>query len=38
MPDDMNEYLAIAQLLIHERSLGDRSFWAPYMGVLPTTE
>ena len=34
----MNEYLAIAQLLIHERSLGDRSFWAPYMGVLPTTE
>jgi len=33
---DINEYLAIACQLIHERYvLGDKSFFAPYIGVLP---
>jgi histone-lysine N-methyltransferase SETD3 len=25
-------------LLIGERSLGEKSFWAPYIGILPTAE
>jgi len=36
--DDLNEYLALALLLIHERSLGARSFWAPYIDILPSAE
>jgi len=36
--DDLNEYLALALLLMHERSLGARSFWAPYVNILPTAE
>ena len=36
LPKDINEYLAIACQLIHERYvLGDKSFFAPYIGVLP---
>jgi len=32
----MNEFLAIALQLIHERyALGDKSFWKPYIDVLP---
>ena len=38
VPDSMGEYVAIAMLLIHERSLGASSFWAPYIGILPTVE
>jgi hypothetical protein len=39
LSSDINEYLAIALQLIHERYvLGDTSFWASYMGVLPETE
>jgi hypothetical protein len=34
----MNEYLALACQLIHERSLGEESYYAPYMGVLPRTD
>mmetsp|Transcript_19337 Transcript_19337/g.44971 ORF Transcript_19337/g.44971 Transcript_19337/m.44971 type:complete len:589 (-) Transcript_19337:40-1806(-) len=38
-PREMNEYLAIACQLIHERYvLGDNSFWKPYIDVLPETE
>jgi hypothetical protein len=38
LPKDINEYLAMACQLIHERYVkGDDSFWAPYMGVLPET-
>jgi len=36
---DINEYLAIACQLIHERYvLGEKSFWKPYIDVLPETE
>ncbi len=36
LPDGINEYLAIACQLIHEKYvLGENSFWAPYIGVLP---
>jgi hypothetical protein len=38
IPDSLNEYLAIAMLLMHERALGDASFWAAYIQLLPTTE
>mmetsp|Transcript_11894 Transcript_11894/g.17743 ORF Transcript_11894/g.17743 Transcript_11894/m.17743 type:complete len:511 (+) Transcript_11894:62-1594(+) len=34
---EMNEYIAIALLLIHEKSKND-SFWKPYIDVLPTIE
>lgn len=37
--DGMNEYLAIATLLIQEKFVkGEQSFWAPYLGVLPEVE
>ena len=36
---DINEYLAIALQLIQEKYvLGEQSFWAPYIGVLPETD
>jgi len=39
LPDGINEYLAIACQLIHEKYvLGEKSFYAPYMGVLPEVE
>jgi hypothetical protein len=39
LPEDINEYLAVACQLIHERNvLGDKSFWSPYFGVLPETD
>ena len=38
VPDSLNEYLALALLLIHERSLGASSFFAPYINILPTKE
>jgi hypothetical protein len=39
LPEDINEYLAVALQLIQERYvLGENSFWAPYIGVLPETE
>mmetsp|Transcript_28836 Transcript_28836/g.44826 ORF Transcript_28836/g.44826 Transcript_28836/m.44826 type:complete len:594 (-) Transcript_28836:23-1804(-) len=35
----MNEYLAIATQLIHETYvLGEKSFWKPYIDILPTVE
>ena len=36
VPDSLGEYLALALLLIHERSLGADSVWAPYIDILPT--
>ena len=36
--DDTNEYIAIALLLILERSKGSRSFWSEYIAILPTNE
>jgi len=38
LPDDINEYFAIALMLIKQRALGSASFWAPYIAVLPTAE
>jgi hypothetical protein len=39
LPKEINEYLAIACQLIHERYvLGDKSFYKPYIGVLPDTK
>ena len=38
IPDSLNEYLALAMLLMHERYLGSKSFWAAYIQLLPTTE
>jgi histone-lysine N-methyltransferase SETD3 len=38
LSSDINEYLAIALQLIHERYvLGEKSFWSSYIGVLPET-
>jgi hypothetical protein len=38
LSSDINEYLAIALQLIHERYvLGENSFWSSYIGVLPET-
>lgn len=35
----MNEYLAIALHLVHERYVkGEKSFWKPYLDVLPDVE
>ena len=35
---EINEYLAVACQLIHERYvLGEKSFWKPYIDVLPET-
>ena len=36
--DELNEYLALALLLMNERGLGDKSFWSAYINLLPTTE
>lgn len=36
--EDAGEYIAIACFLIHERSLGSKSFWKPYLDVLPQDE
>jgi small basic protein len=36
LPDDINEYFAVALLLIREKALGPRSFYKPYIDVLPT--
>jgi hypothetical protein len=39
LPEDINEYLAIACQLIHERFvLGDKSLWKAYISVLPEIE
>lgn len=39
LPREINEYLAVACQLIHERYvLGEESFWKPYIDVLPETE
>mmetsp|Transcript_17374 Transcript_17374/g.36642 ORF Transcript_17374/g.36642 Transcript_17374/m.36642 type:complete len:589 (-) Transcript_17374:8-1774(-) len=39
LQDGINEYLAIACQLIHEKYvLGSKSFFAPYIGVLPETD
>lgn len=38
MPADTDDFIAIAALLIRERSLGDDSFFSPYLGVLPRDE
>jgi len=36
LPEDINEYLAMACQLIHERFvMGEQSFYKPYMDVLP---
>jgi len=38
LPEDINEYLAIACQLIHERFvLKEKSSWKPYIDVLPET-
>lgn len=36
--EDLSEYIAIALLLVHEKSKGKDSFWSSYIGVLPTVE
>mmetsp|Transcript_57922 Transcript_57922/g.141524 ORF Transcript_57922/g.141524 Transcript_57922/m.141524 type:complete len:643 (+) Transcript_57922:1541-3469(+) len=39
LPREINEYLAIACLLIHEKYvMGPKSFFGPYMGILPETQ
>ena len=38
IPDDMDEYIAIAILLMVEKSKGEKSKWKPYFDVLPTIE
>ena len=38
VPETLNEYLALALLLMNERAKGPDSFWAAYLDLLPTTE
>jgi histone-lysine N-methyltransferase SETD3 len=39
LPREINEYLAIACLLINEKYvMGSRSFYEPYIGILPETQ
>lgn len=38
IPDYMDEYIAIALLLITERLKGDKSDWKPYLDILPKAE
>lgn len=39
LPPSINEYLAMACQLIHERYvMGNKSFYKPYLDVLPTTD
>ena len=38
VPETMGDYVALALLLIQERAKGDKSFWAPYIKILPTVE
>jgi hypothetical protein len=38
VPDGLDEYLAIALLLVAERLKGPQSLWAPYFAVLPATQ
>lgn len=38
LSSDLDDYLAIATLLMRERGRGDRSFWKPYLDVLPADE
>ena len=33
--DGLKPWLAVALLLIHEKSLGAQSKWAPYIALLP---
>jgi SET domain len=35
LPEDTDEYIAIAILIIQERSKGVDSFWKPYFDILP---
>ncbi len=36
--EDLSEYIAIALLVVHEKTKGKDSFWSSYIGVLPTVE
>ena len=38
VPDYMDEYIAIALILISEKLLGAESRWKPYIDILPTKE
>ena len=39
LPEEINEYLAIACQLVHDKFvLGEKSFWKPYIDVLPEVE
>lgn len=38
LDEGVNDYVALASLLIHERSLGKESFWKPYLDILPEDE
>lgn len=38
LQEDIDEYIAIAILLIQERAKGEKSFWRPYLDVLPDDE
>lgn len=37
-PEGMGKFIAVAVLLMHERAIGDKSFWKPYIDILPTIE
>ena len=36
--NDVDEYVALAMLLIDERNKGEASFWKPYLDILPPDE
>lgn len=35
LPEDIDDYVAIAVLLMQERAKGEDSFWKPYLDILP---
>ena len=38
IPDYMDEYIAIAVLLMREKLKGEQSRWKPYLDILPSKE
>lgn len=38
LPENVDDYIAIACLLVSERAKGEKSFWKPYFDVLPLDE
>ncbi len=38
LPEDLDDYMAIAVFIIQERSRGEKSFWKPYLDISLQTK